>query len=294
MGKHSEASAGRRLTRRGALQAFGAAALAVGCAVAVASAPASAAPNVLDLSPGTYQIHVPAGPVTVSFSLVAAGGGASGDGSHSGGFGGLLQGSFTWTGPATKMVLTVGRQGFAGGPAGTSSRDGGRGGGNGTEPDNGYLHGHGGNGGTGGPVSTTVHGNFEAGGGGGGGATLLVANNVVVLVVGAGGGGSQFNDGVNGDGAGTTPRWIAPGGVGKTGQVGQVGGGGGGGGAINGVGGGSGLAGGGGTGFHGGIAHLTFSITGTGRFGDGTYGLPGVDGHATLTGNGIFVTTLIG
>src|SRR5205085_10723278 len=59
----------------------------------------------------------------------------------------------------------------------------------------------------------------------------------------------------------------------------QVGGGGGGGGAINGVGGGSGLAGGGGTGFHGGIAHLTFTISGTGRTGDGTYGLPGGNGQ---------------
>jgi hypothetical protein len=286
MGKHT-APAPRPLSRRGGLQTLGATVVAAGCAVALAASPASASSNTVGFPTGNGYLRVPAGPVTVSFSLVAGGGGASGDGSHSGGFGGLVSGTFTWTGPATIMRVTVGQGGFAGGPAGTSSRNGGRGGGNGTLPNNGYLRGHGGNGGTGGPVSTTVHGNFEPGGGGGGGATTLVVNNVIVLVAGGGGGGSGLENGVNGNGAGTSPRWCAPGGVGKTGQVQQVGGGGGGGGAINGVGGGSGLGGGGGTGFAGGIAHLSITVTATGQFGDGTYGLPGVDGSAVFTGDGI-------
>jgi hypothetical protein len=287
MAYHQDTPSAAHHGRRRALQGLAAVTLAAGSMVAVSAQSATAAPTQVNFtSGGTYKLHVPHGPVTVDFIIIAAGGGADGDAVNSGGYGGGIVGQFTWTGAATTLTITVGKAGGNGGPAGTNSRNGGRGGG--YDQSSVFatsLRAHGGNGGSGGatnPDATT----FAGGGGGGGGATLVVVNSAVVLVAGGGGGASQFQAGVNGDGNGTVNH-LAPGGVGKTGQYTQEGGGGGGGGAIDGVGGGGGLAGGGGTGYAHNAGNFTLNISGKGVSSGLDGGSPGVDGQALFSGVGI-------
>ena len=286
MGNHSTPSSARRQpTRRRAIAGLGALALAGGM-VAFGAPSANAAPTTVTFtSGGNYLLHLPAGPVTVDFTILAAGGGADGDATHAGGYGGGIVGSFTWNGGKVTLSIVVGKAGGDGGPSGTNTKNGGRGGGfNSSNLFAPSLRGHGGNGGTGGAVTTGV---VEGGGGGGGGATAVLLNGGVVLVAGGGGGASQFDAGVDGTGNGTVKGLVA-GGVGKLGQYQQEGGGGGGGGAVNGVGGGGALPGGGGTGYHHSSGNLVLNgatVTGTsnGLFGGG----PGVDGAVSFTGVGI-------
>jgi hypothetical protein len=268
----------RRIGRR-AVQGTAALVLAVGSMTAFGAASANAAPTIVSYGAGTHTLHLPAGPVTVNFTIIAGGGGADGDLSSAGGFGGGIVGSFVWSGKATNLKVIVGKAGANGRAAGKC-------------PTyfqypafhTGTVAGHGGAGGVGGKTGLLT---CAGAGGFGGGATAVQINYATVLVAGGGGGASSSCEGgVDGTGTGSVKGLVA-GGNGHAGSAGQEGGGGGGGSAVKAAGGASGVCGSGGTGYAHSSGSLVLGplVTGTssGLFG----GSPGVDGQAQFVGVGI-------
>jgi hypothetical protein len=123
------AGARRGLARRRVLTGASALALAAGGMIAFGATTADAAPTTITFGGGNHLLHLPAGPVTVNFTILAGGGGTDGNATSAGGYGGGIVGSFTWTGGKATLSVIVGEAGGNGGPSGTNTRNGGRGGG---------------------------------------------------------------------------------------------------------------------------------------------------------------------